>query len=290
MIVINRKDPKGIIWIASYPRSGNTWTRAFLNALLNTMSNPAFGEIDINRIEEFGAAESTAGQYHRFLGKPAHKATDAEVAAARPRVQAAIVEELKRPVLIKTHNANGLDHGVPIINQTVSCGAVYIVRDPRDVAISFAHLRGVSVDQAIDDLATPGFGRPGDRQNVRIITGSWSENVKTWTDRPNPAVLVVRYEDMLAKPIETFGAIARHLLVQPSPEQLQRAVAMTDFGRLSEKERAEGFKEKPETSVQPFFREGRAGQWRDVLTEAQAARVVDAHDPVMRRFGYLPAN
>lgn len=290
MIILNRKDPKGLIWIASYPRSGNTWTRAFLNALLNTMRDPSFSDIDINRIEEFTASESAAGQYRRFLGKSADKASTAEIAAARPKVQAAIVEALKRPVLIKTHNANTLDHGVPIINLTVSAGAVYIVRDPRDVAISFAHLRNIPVDRMIDDLGTSGFGRPADRDNVRIITGSWSEHVKSWTDRPSPAVLVVRYEDLLEKPAETFGAIAGHLLVQPSPEQLQRAIAMTDFGRLRGQEEAAGFVEKPGASVEPFFRQGRAGQWREVLTEKQVARIELAHGPVMRRFGYLPAN
>lgn len=289
MIVLNRKNPRGLIWLASYPRSGNTWTRAFLNALLNVMRDPAFADIDINRIEEFTASESAAAQYRRFLGKPAFKASRAEIAAARPKVQAAIVAAVNQPIFVKTHNANVLDHGVPVINLMVSAGAVYIVRDPRDVAVSFAHLRNMPLDRMIDDLGASGFHRPADRDNVHIVTGSWSEHVRSWTERPSPAVLVVRYEDLIEKPTETFGSIARHLLLQPTDEQLQRAIAMASFGRLRAKEEAAGFKEKPEASVLPFFRKGEAGQWREVLSEAQAARIELAHGPMMRRFGYLPA-
>ena len=120
----------------------------------------------------------------------------------------------------------------------VSAGAVYVVRNPLDVAISFAHFRGVPVDQVIDDMATSGFGVATNRENVRVVTGSWSEHVRSWTDRPHPVVLVVRYEDLVDKPTESFGAIARHLLMTPTPEQLEKAIAMTGFDRLRDKEAA----------------------------------------------------
>ena len=290
MIVLDRKNPRGLIWIASYPRSGNTWTRAFLNGLLNLMRDPSFTAIDINRIEDFTASESAAGAYHRFLGKPAYKASRAEIAAARPKVQAAIMQAVGQPIFVKTHNANVLDHNVPVINLMVSAGAVYIVRDPRDVAISFAHLRNIPVDRMIEELGASAFHRPADRENVHIVTGSWSEHVKSWTERPNPAVLVVRYEDLVEKPVATFGSIARHLLLRPTEEQIGKAIAMTDFAALREQEETAGFKEKPDASVERFFRKGETGQWRDVLTPEQVARIEADHGPVMRRFGYLPAD
>jgi len=287
MIVLSKNNPKGIIWIASYPRSGNTWTRAFINALAHVIRDPGFTEVDINRIEEGSAAESKAELYTQLLGKPAHRATDAEIAAARPRVQAAIVRAKTGPVLIKTHNAQAMDFGHPLINMGVSAGGVYIVRNPLDVAISFAHFSGKSIDEAIEAMATPGFGVRTTRDHVRTVTGSWSENVGSWTARPHPAVLVVRYEDLAADPRKHFGAIARHLLMAPTDEQLERAIDMTGFERLRKKEAETGFGERPDTTSQ-FFRAGRAGQWRDTLTEAQVARVVAAHKPLMRKFGYLP--
>lgn len=288
MIILNKNHPRGLIWLASYPRSGNTWTRAFIQALVNISRDPAFSGLDINRIEEFSASESAADQYRQHLGKAAFRSTPAEIAAARPKVQAGIVTRLNRPVFVKTHNANAIDHGFPLINMSVSAGAVYILRNPLDVAISFAHFRGVPIDQVIDDMATSGFGVVTDRQNVRVITGSWSEHVKSWTDQPHPVILVVRYEDLVAEPEKHFAAIARHLLFTPTDEQLEKAIGMARFDTLKAAEEAAGFIEKPETSAEPFFRAGRPGQWRDVLTEEQVERVVSAHGPVMRKFDYLP--
>ena len=290
MIALNKTNPRGIIWIASYPRSGNTWTRAFINALVNIIRDPSFNGLDINRIEEFSASESAAGLYEEFLGKPATAAEASEIAAARPKVQEAIVRRLNRPVFVKTHNAHLLDHGVPLINMGVSAGAIYVVRNPLDVAISFAHFRDVSVDQAISDMQTPFFGRSTDADFVRTITGSWSEHVTSWTERPSSAVLVVRYEDLIDRPEPAFRAIAEHLLMRPTAEQLSRAIAMSRFATLQGSERASGFKEKPETSKELFFREGRAGQWQEQLSKAQVARVHAAHGPTMSRFGYLPAS
>jgi hypothetical protein len=292
MIPLSNNNPKGIIWIASYPRSGNTWTRAFLNSLFRVMHDPASEEVDINRIEEGSLVENAAALYPRFLGKPVSMATPAEIAAARPRVQAALVESAGRPIYLKTHNANGLDHGSPLINMGVSLGAIYLVRNPLDVAISYAHLSNAPIDRIIDRMATSGWGIESSREKglekVRVVMGSWSENVGSWTARPHPAVLVVRYEDMVGKPNATFARMAQHLRVKPSTEQLRRAIAMADFNRLRAQEEAAGFNEKPDKSVSPFFREGRVGQWREVLSPEQVSRVVAAHRPLMKRFDYLP--
>jgi hypothetical protein len=97
----------------------------------------------------------------------------------------------------------------------------------------------------------------------------------------------MRYEDMLAEPQKTFGALARHLLFTPSESELADAIDRSSFERLREQEEKAGFKERPE-KAERFFREGRAEQWKDVLTPAQVQRIVDAHGEQMRRFGYLP--
>lgn len=286
MIIFNKSKPQGLIWLASYPRSGNTWTRAFIHALVNVIRNPDFADLDLNDIEHFSVSESAAELYIPYLGGPGFRSTPAEIAAARPHVQASIVRNLRRPVFVKTHNAHASDNGHPMINMSVSAGAVYILRNPLDVAISFAHFRGVSVDQIIDDMATPGFGVATDRKNVHVITGTWSEHVKSWTTPPHAVVLAVRYEDLFDKPTESFGAIARHLLMEATPEQLEKAMALVGFDTLRAKEQAEGFVES--ASDEPFFRVGRPGQWREVLTPAQVDRVVSAHGEVMEKHGYLP--
>jgi hypothetical protein len=98
----------------------------------------------------------------------------------------------------------------------------------------------------------------------------------------------MRYEDMLNEPQKTFGALARHLLFTPGESELAEAIDRSSFERLREQEEKEGFRERPEHAKR-FFREGRTGQWKDVLTPAQIKRIVDAHGEQMQRFGYLPA-
>ncbi len=287
MINVSKVNPRGIIWIASYPRSGNTWTRAFINTLTHVIQDPDFQEVDINRIEPWTATENSVEHYTRLLGKPGFRATPAEIAAARPKVQADIARLAGKPIYVKTHNANALDHGMPLINMGVTAGAVYLLRNPLDVAISLAHYSNVSIDRAIDEMAMPGFGVNTTRNYVRVVWGSWSEHVGSWATRPNPTFLVVRYEDLVAKPEEYFSSVARHLMMTPDGDQLARAIALTRFDRLRDNEAVAGFNERPH-DIDNFFREGRAGQWRERLTADQVARVVKAHHPLMRRFGYLP--
>lgn len=290
MIVLPKDNPRGIIWLASYPRSGNTWTRTFVHALVNVIANPDFQDLDLNRLDDFSAAESDNKLYEKYVGTPVWRALPAAIAAARPQVHADIVQQANRVVFVKTHNANALDHGVPIINMAVSLGGVYLVRNPLDVAISFAHFRGVPIDQVIMEMGNSQFGRGRDANNVHTLMGSWSDHVRSWTERKHPALLVIRYEDLAEKPIETFGEVAKHLLMNPTPEQLQRAIDLASFERLQKKEIEHGFKEKPSTSQLPFFREGRVGQWQEVLSPEQVDAVTSRHKTMMREFGYLPKN
>jgi hypothetical protein len=93
---------------------------------------------------------------------------------------------------------------------------------------------------------------------------------------------------MLADPEKAFAALARHLLLDSTRRQLAKAIERSSFARLQAQELERGFRERPPTADQNFFREGRAGQWKDVLTPAQVDRIVRDHGEQMRRFGYLP--
>jgi Sulfotransferase domain len=102
---------------------------------------------------------------------------------------------------------------------------------------------------------------------------------------PHPAIYLMRYEDMLAHPEETFGGLARHLLLDATSDQIAQAIDRSSFKRLQAQEEKDGFLERPK-EAERFFREGRAGQWKDVLTAAQISRIVRDHGEQMARFGY----
>lgn len=275
----------GILWLASYPKSGNTWTRVFLHNLFGLIEGDG-AEHDINEINEYTTWDLAAKRYEVHLGKSVLNASRDEIAAARPRVQADIAAQTDGLALVKTHHALVLDRGHPTLNFAVTSGAVYLVRNPLDVAISFAHHMGTDIDAAIDQMGTEGLETEVTEKSVYEIYGSWSQHVQSWTAKPHRAICVMRYEDMLERPFESFARLSRHLLLRPTPEQLDEAIARSSFSRLKAQEEARGFREKPDSSAQ-FFREGRSGQWREGLSRRQIRRIVQSHAPQMRRFGYL---
>ena len=277
----------GIIWLASYPKSGNTWTRSFLFNLIKLLSGENPAAQDINAVSELSLWDISGKRYKELLGKSPKEAGKDAIAAARPQVQTAIADHLPGLSLVKTHNALVMDRGYPAINTKVTSGAVYIVRNPLDIAISFAHHLGSTIDDAINRMATEHVETDLTEEAVHEIYGSWSQNVYSWTRKPNPAVFVMRYEDMKLRPEQTFGALAQHLLMQPTRDQLRQVIELSSFKRLQEQEDKSGFKMKPEIAKR-FFRKGQVGEWRDTLSDNQVRAIVDRHGEQMLRFGYVP--
>src|ERR1700694_5130861 len=143
------QQPKsGIVWLASYPKSGNTWTRAFLHNLARTMAGEK-GEQSINEINRFITGETFLPLYAELLGFRPTAEHRKEIAAVRHRVQQRIADSCEGIVFVKTHNALATEFGHSTINFGVTSGAIYIVRNPLDVAISFAHHMNKSIDETI---------------------------------------------------------------------------------------------------------------------------------------------
>jgi hypothetical protein len=188
--------------------------------------------------------------------------------------------------MVKTHHALVLDRGVPTINFAVTAGAIYIVRNPLDVAISFSHHMSASIDTAIEEMALDDLETAVGDKAVYEVYGSWSQHVDSWTRKSHRTIYVMRYENMLADPFRTFGGLARHLLMKPTDDQLRLAIERSSFEILKKQEEDAGFREKPERAER-FFREGKSDQWKEGLTRRQVRRIVHDHHVQMERFGYL---
>ena len=272
-----------LVWLASYPKSGNTWLRAYLHNLLRNPPRP----MPINEIDRFTLGDSQAGWYLRFSDKKATDLTLADLAKMRPRVHQEMMSVYPDSVFVKTHSYLGESCGVPLISMDCTAGAIYVVRNPLDVVLSFANHFGVSIDKAIDSMAKEGGLTKPSESNVVEFINSWSTHVKSWTQIPNPRLHVTRYEDMLEEPAQTFGKVAQFLGLDPPRERLLRAIEFSSFKELRKQEDESGFKEKS-VNADRFFRSGRRDQWRKKLTAAQVRRVVSAHREQMERFGYVP--
>ncbi len=287
--VEDNQNPRGIIWLASYPKSGNTWTRNFLHNLIKVMSGEAHSSQDINAMNQMSTWEIAAPRFEKLLGKKMTECTREEIAGIRHRVQQNIADNANGVAFVKTHHALVMDRQQPTINFDVTSGAIYIVRNPLDVAISLSHHIDGTIDQAIDQMMKSGLETPLGEKSVYEVYDSWSNHVESWTRKPHRTIYVMRFEDMLENPEHTFGELAAHLLIKPSSSQLQKAIELSGFENLRRQESKQGFREKPKNAKR-FFRTGKSGQWEEELSPAQVGRIVDAHHQQMERFGYLPEN
>lgn len=271
----------GLILLASYPKSGNTWLRAVLESLRRGGAPVA--------IDQLGRTIRNIAWQRLFdaeMGVDAADLTEAEIAAARPHLHRRLARECADWPVFKVHDAwlPFLPDGEPPYPAEIVAAVVHVVRDPRDVAVSLANHIGRPVDDAIARMADAGRVARGRRQLPQFLS-SWSAHVESWLDSPDLRLLTLRYEDMVADPEAAFGAVARFIGLEAEPEALAAAIAHCRFERLRAQEDAGGFVERPEACGR-FFRRGEAGGWRDSLTAAQAERIARDHGRVMRRLGY----
>ena len=268
-----------LLWIASYPKSGSTWVRAFLHNYIRHPEEP----YSINDLMDLSTGESGASLYRGYDSRAPESWTLADVQRMRPLVHRDLTMVHPGLVFVKTHNAALAACGVPLVTPGVTAGAVYLVRDPRDVAVSYSRHLGIGVDATIAFMARAEAMTGGTPHEVIEVLGSWSAHVESWT-AGGPHVL--RYEDMLERPEGTFGGLVRYLGEEPEAERLARAIRFSRFEELQAQERRGGFIEKP-AAAGAFFGGGRAGRWREVLNAAQRRRIERDHAPVMARLGYL---
>lgn len=276
---------KGIVWLASYPKSGNTWFRAFLANLLQDAAHPA----DINRLP--GNLFASRPQFDRALGWESAELTDAELRGVRLAVQTAFADEAG--TVFKVHEAfTDPRDGQALFAASATRAVLYFIRHPLDVVVSYAHHRGEELDTIITRMSNQATTLATEPElaatQLPQPLGTWSGHVRSWADQPGLPIQVVRYEDMLAQPHTTFGAACRFAGFPAEPARVARALEHARFETLQRQERSDRFRESFRGNR--FFREGRTGGWREVLSPAQVSAIVQVHGGVMRRFGYLNAD
>jgi aryl sulfotransferase len=276
-----------IIWLASYPKSGNTWMRAVLTNYLRNTHQP----VDINELDG-GPVAGARDLFDEQVGLESSDLTPEEILAHRPQVYESLAADATSTLFLKIHDAClQLPNNQWLVSAQATQGAVYILRNPFDVAISFAHHNNISIEKTIKNMANPDYSL-GERLGhldlqMRQPVLTWSGHVCSWIDQKVFPVHAIRYEDMHRDPGTTFRAAFQFMGFEEEPDRLNRALKFSNFKLLQEQEQAHGFNERSSRSELAFFRRGEAGSWRSVLTTEQVDQIVNAHAEVMRRFGYL---
>ena len=281
--------PGNTVWLASYPKSGNTWLRAIVTAL--ETHHHLFGVNQLGSGAQPYSVTSAIGRYGidpRWLSR-----SELDRLRTSLIIDADRAGESEAPRLRKTHETyrtgdDGCGLAAGPFPLAATRAALLVVRDPRDVACSFAPFFGVDLDTAIDRMATitgdhhtsPAAGRTAQPW------GTWSTHLQSWLapDVPFP-VHLVRYEDLRADTAGTLQPVFAAIGLHCTRAQLDAAVEQARFERLRDSEAERGFREtSPRTTT--FFRSGRAGGWRDELTAQQVATIETDHAAAMRLLDY----
>lgn len=240
-----------LFWLASYPKSGNTWFRAFLQNLRNNADSP----VSINDLAT-GTIASGREWIDSVAGFDTADLYPAEIARLRPAVYRWTSQTTKSHGYYKIHDACERVPGPGaewLICAEATAGALYLIRNPLDVAISYANHNNCTIDEAIAKMANPAHCLARDRSRKlknqteqRLLT--WSAHVESWVDCPDIDVAVIRYEDMQTAPMETFTRAARFLGLDAGEDAIDKAIRFSDFRILHAQETETPFKERPPAS------------------------------------------
>jgi hypothetical protein len=259
---------RDIVWIASYPKSGNTWVR-FLAC------NLIFGRQD-------------SGEELNSLAPDIHELGPELIA--------------RHSGLVKTHYLCAAT--LPLVERTAA--ALYVVRRPADVLISNFHyaqrrsgtaaLEGTALDRYVDSF----IAYRGDPRWVELGMGSWESNVRSWLYTPHPfKVLRIRYEDLHVHPRQVAEGIVKFLNVDRSPQGIAEAVANASFERMQAIEREDIRRERLGIFFKPylkpsiesglrFMRRGAVGDGEQALSSDQLRRLEEAFAELTAELGYDP--
>lgn len=274
---------KNIVWLASYPKSGNTWFRIFLSNLRSETPLP----IDINEIKTNGIFASKE-IFEKATALDASHLKTTEIDALRSDVFRYYSSRLNDLFFIKAHDAYAyLPNQEPIFPSNASYGAIYFVRNPLDVAVSFAFHNGKKIEDAHLTLnKNITLAKPKRYQSQlpqEVLT--WSSHVESWLNQKDIPILLLRYEDMKTKPLETFRKAVQFLNWDYSDAAIQEALNKSSFKNLKKQETEKGFRERL-SQQKEFFRSGKVGDWTVHLSNEQINEIKEKHANVIKKLSY----
>jgi len=275
-----------IVWLASYPKSGNTWFRVFLQNLIEDTDEPA----RINMLDHSIIA-SDRELFNRYAGTNSSDLTQEEIRNLRPEVYKILAWETQDFIYIKVHDSWGLNSlNNPIFPEEVTKAVIYFIRNPLEISVSYAHHSNIQIEKSIERLNNPSFGLCMNPyklySQLQQMLLSWSEHVISWTVKSNLPVIIIRFEDMLKDTYNTFSKILHFVNLKYPEDRIYRAISNSKFEILQSQEKREGFREKTLQS-KSFFRIGSADTWKTLLSKSDIEKIIKENYQLMEKYGYL---
>ena len=278
-----------IVWLASYPKSGNTLLRSILSSYFYSKE----GEFSFNNLNYISQFPLTS----QFMSAGIDIDNDEEVFKNFINVQNFLNQEKGKVKFLKTHSALSKMHGCNFTDLNNTLGAIYIVRDPRNVVNSLAHHNDLSIDEAADTMIDNSKFLLKSVKNCRVFLGSWSFNYNSWKNlQVKNKYLLIKYEDLINKKKTTMLKILKFLdqlgmKSQLDMVKLNKAIKSTDFKKVKNLEQNETFYEgvlDTKTGKRKiFFNLGPNNDWRRFLDDKIKIKLEKAFEKEMIELGYL---
>jgi len=282
-----------IIWLASYPKSGNTYVRAFLSAYYFS-ENGEFDFSQISKIDQF--------PHEKYFKEKVSNMSDASKQWVP--IQREINKD-KKVRFFKTHSFLGNYQGNKFTSSETTLGAIYIVRDPRNVLTSLKNHYSFDDDQAlrmIKDKTRSLMSNKGSHASLTYIS-SWAENYLSWFRNNQFRRLFIKYEDLITNKYETFRDIIvftntlMNNVEGVNKLKLQKAIETTNFNVLKKKEMSETFdgseshfkiwRKFHSENKNLFFNLGPENNWEKILKTEISEEIINNFKEEMKNLGYL---
>ena len=278
-----------IIWLASYPKSGNTWVRSFLSAYYYSSDGKFTFEL-LKKIKQFPSKE--------FFDR---KLLSVDEASQNWLIAQKKIKDRKKICFLKTHNVNGAFKGNSFTSYEFTAGAIYIVRDPRNVLTSMMNHYSLNESGALKMINSiyRNLKDENDENNYASYSfiSSWSNNYNSWKLSKNINTLFIKYEDLENDKYKTFSKIVNFTnnIIKKEKNidenKFKLAIETTNFEVLQKKEEYEGFDEavysSKEGKMKPFFNLGRKNNYKNLLKPETSKVMEGLFEKEMKELGYL---
>lgn len=277
-----------IIWIASYPKSGNTWLRSIITSLLYT-TDGIFDFKLIKKIKQF----PTRNQFQEFT-KNFNDINEISKFWLLAQDKINLTEEIK---FFKTHNLNCAVNKNSFTNKSHTLGTIYVVRDPRNLINSIKNHYNKGNDEEAKNflISKKILSRvPKDNEaDIATLLGSWSDHYNFWTKR-NSNLLLIKYEDLILDTKKELERIIIYLkkfmTVEINPEKIKNILNTTSFDHLKDLENKGLFNENVYDSKKNkirFFNKGPSNDWTKVLDKKIQDDIEKIFYKEMKELGYI---
>jgi hypothetical protein len=275
---------KKILWIASYPKSGNTLMRAIISSLVYTED----GVFDFDLFKKISLLDTNP--FYDFVKNlnidDYNNLNNLKISSKYWKTAQQKFEEKTSNIIFKTHAANLMYGKNKYTTSNTSFGAIYLIRDPRDIPSSYSYHQEKSIDGILSDMINKSTTITNPKMNISVPLSSWDVHVKSWELLETPK-LIIKFEDLVnntKKIIEVVSNFLEFLKIEFSCNNMkvENIYKSTQFKKLKSEEEEKGY---PLGTNKNFFRKGLTKNHN--LNKIQIQKILDNFESTMKKYNYL---